>query len=110
MIESSDSKLPIFVWNITDLDDRPFYMNIDFQDGSHPDVAILLPDIVNGKEDLSILRGALRDERPNVEITIIGRPNDTTFDVILILWIIKQHNNWTFDIKILADLTIFHKK
>ena len=93
IIESSDSKLPIFVWNITDLDDRPFYMNIDFQDDSHPDVAILLPDIVNGKEDVSILRGALRDERPNVEITIIGRPNVTTFDVILVLWIIKQYND-----------------
>ena len=59
-------------------------MNIDFQDGSHPDVAILLPDIVNGKEDLSILRGALRNERPNVEITINGRPHDTTFDVIFV--------------------------
>ena len=64
-------------------------MNIDFQDGSHPDVAILLPDIVNGKEDLSILRGALRNEKPNVEITIIGRPNDMTFDVILVLLVIK---------------------
>ena len=58
-------------------------MNIDFHDGNDSDVAVLMPILNdNGTEDLLILRGSLRMERPIVEISVIGHPNDNTFDVI----------------------------
>ena len=63
-------------------------MNIDFHDGNPPDVAVLMPILDdNGTEDLEILRGVLRNETPIVEISVIGRPNDKSFDV---MFYIKQ--------------------
>ena len=34
----------------------------------------------NGTDDLEILRGSLRNETPIVEISVIGHPNDKSFD------------------------------
>ena len=81
--ESVDPNLPTFTWNVTNMVTRPFLLNVDFHDGKDSDVAILMPmRDEDGKEDLSILRGSLRFEQPIVEISVNGRPNDDTFDVI----------------------------
>ena len=61
-------------------------MNIDFQDGKDPDVAILRPLMVNGSADVTILRGTLKNEMPWVEITVNGPPNASTFDVIICIY------------------------
>ena len=58
-------------------------MIIDFHDGNPPDIAVLMPILDdNGTDDLKILRGSLRNESPIVELSVIGRPNDKSFDVI----------------------------
>ena len=63
---------------------RPFLLNVDFHDGNASDVVLLMPfRDEDGEEDLSILRGSLRFEQPIVEVSVNGRPNDDTFDVIL---------------------------
>ena len=80
--ETTDFKLPIFTWEVKNLSKYPFYMKIDFQDSKDPDIALLMPIMVNGSADISILRGSLKNERPIVEIAVNGRPNSTTFDVI----------------------------
>ena len=82
-IESTDSKLPIFTWDVKNLSKYPFHMKIDFQDSKDPDVAILMPITVNDSADISILRGSLKNERLIVEIAVNGCPNSKTFDVII---------------------------
>ena len=59
----------------------PFKLIIDFHDNKQPDVAILFPKVYDGKEELCILSGVLRDEE-GVDVAVNGCPGNDTYDVI----------------------------
>ena len=68
-----------------------YWLDVDFHDGNK-DVAILMPrsyDEPNYEAgmDTSILSGVLRDEVPTVEVSVIGRPGENTFEVSSFSWL-----------------------
>ena len=74
--------LPTFEWVPSDLSKRSFFMKIDFPDDLAPDVAVLIPQQFEGKEDICILQGFLQHET-DVIIAVNGCPFNSTFDVTM---------------------------